>query len=42
MIECDTVILAIGQATKLDFLRPEDGVQVSPRGLIVADRQSLA
>ncbi len=42
VIECDTVILAIGQTTKLDFLSPEDGVEVSPRGLIVADRQSLA
>jgi formate dehydrogenase (NADP+) beta subunit len=41
VIECDTVILAIGQTTKLDFLSPEDGVDVSPRGLIVADRQSL-
>lgn len=41
MIECDTIIMAIGQAPKLDFLRPEDGVQVSPRGLIVADRKTL-
>ncbi len=42
VIECDTVILAIGQTTKLDFLAPEDGVQVSPRGLIVVDPRSLA
>jgi formate dehydrogenase (NADP+) beta subunit len=42
IIECDTVILAIGQTTKLDFLHPEDGVEVSPRGLIVADPKSLA
>ena len=42
VIECDTVILAIGQTTKLDFLSPEDCVQVSPRGLIVADPRSLA
>lgn len=42
VIDCDTVILAIGQTTKLDFLSPEDGVQVSPRGLIVADPRSLA
>ena len=42
VIECDTVILAIGQTTKLDFLSAEDGVEVSPRGLIVANRQSLA
>lgn len=41
VIECDTVIMAIGQTAKLDFLKPEDGVQVSPRGLIVADRDTL-
>ncbi len=41
VIECDTVILAIGQAPNLDFLSPEDGVRVSPRGLIVADPKTL-
>jgi NADPH-dependent glutamate synthase beta subunit-like oxidoreductase len=41
VIECDTVIMAIGQAPNLNFLRPADGVQVSPRGLIVADRKTL-
>ena len=41
VIECDTVILAIGQAPRLDFLAPEDGIEVSGRGLIVADRGSL-
>lgn len=41
IIDCDTLILAIGQAAKLDFLTPEDGVQVSPRGLIAADPHSL-
>ena len=41
IIECDTVILAIGQAPRLDFLTPEDGVEISPRGLIVADRETL-
>src|ERR1019366_7926182 len=40
-IECDTVILAIGQAPRLDFLTPEDGVEISGRGLIVADRNTL-
>ena len=39
--ECDTVILAIGQAPNLDFLRPEDGVQISPRGLIHVNRDTL-
>lgn len=41
IIECDTVILAIGQAPRLDFLTPEDGVEISGRGLIVADRNTL-
>ena len=41
VIECDTVILAIGQAPRLDFLTPEDKVDISPRGLIVADRETL-
>ena len=38
---CDTVIMAIGQSPNLDFLKPEDGVQKSPRGLITVDRQTL-
>ena len=41
VIECDTVIMAIGQTANLDFLKPEDGVQISPRGLIVADPNTL-
>ena len=40
-IECDTIILAIGQAPRLDFLTPEDGVEISARGRIVADRKTL-
>src|SRR5271165_3867779 len=42
VIECDTVILAIGQTPKLDFLSAEDGVSTSPRGLIMADPRTLA
>jgi formate dehydrogenase beta subunit len=41
IIECDTVILAIGQAPRLDFLTAEDGVEISGRGLIVTDRNTL-
>ena len=41
VIECDTVILAIGQAPRLDFLTAEDGVEISGRGLIVTDRNTL-
>lgn len=40
-IECDTVILAIGQAPRLDFLTADDGVEISGRGLIVVDRKTL-
>ena len=40
-IECDTIIMAIGQAPRLDFLKPEDGVELSPRGLIAVNPQTL-
>jgi NADPH-dependent glutamate synthase beta subunit-like oxidoreductase len=40
-IECDTIIMAIGQSAKLDFLLPEDGVEISPRGLIAVNPQTL-
>jgi NADPH-dependent glutamate synthase beta subunit-like oxidoreductase len=41
-LTCDSVILAIGQAPDLSWLSPEDGVEVSPRGTIAVDRDSLA
>jgi NADPH-dependent glutamate synthase beta subunit-like oxidoreductase len=40
-IECDTIIMAIGQAPRLDFLKPEDQVDISPRGLIAVNPQTL-
>jgi NADPH-dependent glutamate synthase beta subunit-like oxidoreductase/NAD-dependent dihydropyrimidine dehydrogenase PreA subunit len=40
-IECDTIIMAIGQAPSLDFLKSEDGVEISPRGLIAVNPQTL-
>jgi len=40
-IECDTIIMAIGQAPRLDFLKPEDGVELSPRALIAVNPQTL-
>jgi len=42
VIDCDTVILAIGQAPDLSWLRPEDGIDLSPRGTIAVDTASLA
>ena len=41
VIACDTIILAIGQAPRLDFLTPEDGIEISGRGLLVADKATL-
>jgi thioredoxin reductase/NAD-dependent dihydropyrimidine dehydrogenase PreA subunit len=38
----DTVILAIGQASDLSFLRPEDGVAVTRGGTIQVDPETLA
>ncbi len=40
-LECDTVIMAVGQAPRLDFLKPDDGVDLSPRGLIAVNPQTL-
>src|SRR5215472_14578547 len=40
-LECDTIIMAIGQAPRLDFLKPEDKVDVSPRGLISVNPKTL-
>ncbi len=41
-LAADTVILAIGQACDLSFLRPEDGVETTPRGTIRIDADTLA
>ncbi|HEX2329846.1 MAG TPA: FAD-dependent oxidoreductase [Candidatus Angelobacter sp.] len=41
LVECDTVILAIGQAPNLDFLGKDSNVKISPRGLIEVDRGTL-
>lgn len=41
ILPCDTVIMAIGQAARLDFLQPEDGVEISRRGLIAVNSETL-
>jgi NADPH-dependent glutamate synthase beta subunit-like oxidoreductase len=40
-LACDTIIMAIGQAPNLQFLGPEDGVEISPRGLVAVNPQTL-
>jgi NADPH-dependent glutamate synthase beta subunit-like oxidoreductase len=41
LIDCDTVILAIGQSANLDFLGTSSKIEISPRGLITVDRDNL-
>jgi NADPH-dependent glutamate synthase beta subunit-like oxidoreductase/NAD-dependent dihydropyrimidine dehydrogenase PreA subunit len=41
-IDCDSIILAIGQAPDLSWLEPADGVELSPRGTIAVEKDSLA
>lgn len=41
-IEADGCILAIGQKPDLGFLKPSDGVELTPGGTIRIDRQTLA
>lgn len=41
-LEADTVIIAIGQQTDLSFLKPQDGIQLTPQRTIQVDRATLA
>ena len=39
--ECDSVIVSIGQTGELEWVKPEDGVEVTPRGTLAVDRETL-
>jgi NADPH-dependent glutamate synthase beta subunit-like oxidoreductase len=41
-LDADACVLAIGQRPDLSFLKPEDGVKLSPAGTIQVDRETLA
>ena len=41
-IPADGCVLAIGQRADLSFLRPEDGVELTPGGTVKVDRATLA
>lgn len=41
-IDCDTVVLAIGQQADLSWVRPEDGLDVTRQGTVKTDRVTLA
>lgn len=42
VVPADTILLAIGQRSDYSFVRPEDGVELTPNGLIKVDPQTLA
>jgi NADPH-dependent glutamate synthase beta subunit-like oxidoreductase len=42
IVDCDTVVLAIGQSPDLSWIRPEDQLKVTPRGTLQTDPQSMA
>ena len=41
VIPCDTVILAIGQASNLSFLSPSDGIEATRQGTLKIDSETL-
>jgi ferredoxin len=41
-VPADGVVLAIGQAADLSWVRPEDNLKITPRGSIEADPETLA
>jgi ferredoxin len=41
-LDADSVILAIGQRSDFDFLKEDDGVQITPSGTVQIDPQTLA
>src|ERR1017187_8744034 len=41
-VDCDTVVLAIGQSADLAWIRPEDNLKVTPRGTLQTDPATMA
>ncbi len=39
---CDSVIIAIGQSGELDWLDPADGIEVTPKGTLAVNSNTLA
>ena len=42
VVEADTVIMAIGQTSDLTWVRPEDGIELTPRNTVKVDPKTLA
>jgi ferredoxin len=41
-VDCDTVVLAIGQAPDLAWIKPEDNLKLTPRGTLQTEQVTLA
>lgn len=41
-VDCDTVVLAIGQSADLAWVRPEDNLKITPRGTLQTDPVTMA
>jgi formate dehydrogenase (NADP+) beta subunit len=41
-VDCDTVVLAIGQSPDFSWLRPEDSLKLAPRGTLLTDPETMA
>ena len=42
LVDCDTVVLAIGQSADLAWIKPEDNLKLTPRGALQTDPQTMA
>lgn len=42
VMAADSIIMAIGQSSDLSFIRPEDGIEITPRNTIKVDPVTLA
>jgi NADPH-dependent glutamate synthase beta subunit-like oxidoreductase/NAD-dependent dihydropyrimidine dehydrogenase PreA subunit len=41
-VDCDTVVLAVGQAADLSWIRPQDNLKMTPRGTLQTDPVTMA
>ncbi len=39
--ECDSIIISIGQTGELDWVKPEDGLEVTARGTLTLNKETL-
>lgn len=42
VIEADTIIMAIGQTSDLEWIKSKDGIEMTPRNTVVVDQETLS